>query len=196
MPDLIRVYKEKMGTILMIGGQEIILVVIVALVLFGADKIPELARGVGKGMREFKKVSDDLLKEIDVNTKDIRKDLNDITDSVRKNLDNITTSVMTEVDDAKATVQQKMDEVTKDATVVSNNFQQTWNNEVPENFNDSSEERINDMYNYDPAPYDYREDPNYAEPVIPQPVPEASVTPTVEQAPVVSEPPADEVKNV
>lgn len=38
-----------------LGATEIILIVLVVLLLFGAKKIPELARGIGKGMSEFKK---------------------------------------------------------------------------------------------------------------------------------------------
>jgi sec-independent protein translocase protein TatA len=38
-----------------IGWQEILLILLIALLLFGAKKIPELARGLGKGIREFKK---------------------------------------------------------------------------------------------------------------------------------------------
>lgn len=38
----------------MIGTTEIILIVIVVLLLFGGKKIPELMRGLGKGMKEFK----------------------------------------------------------------------------------------------------------------------------------------------
>ncbi|KAA0238467.1 MAG: twin-arginine translocase TatA/TatE family subunit, partial [Chlorobiota bacterium] len=38
-----------------LGAGEIILIVLVVLLLFGAKKIPELARGIGKGMSEFKK---------------------------------------------------------------------------------------------------------------------------------------------
>ncbi|HWR01610.1 MAG TPA: twin-arginine translocase TatA/TatE family subunit [Chlorobaculum sp.] len=38
-----------------IGGPELLLVFVVILVLFGGQKIPELARGLGKGIREFKK---------------------------------------------------------------------------------------------------------------------------------------------
>ena len=37
-----------------IGGPEIILILFVILLLFGAKKIPELAKGLGKGIREFK----------------------------------------------------------------------------------------------------------------------------------------------
>jgi sec-independent protein translocase protein TatA len=38
-----------------IGWQEILLILLIALLLFGAKKIPDLARGLGKGIKEFKK---------------------------------------------------------------------------------------------------------------------------------------------
>jgi len=47
-----------------LGAGEIILIVIVVLLLFGAKKIPELARGIGKGMSEFKKGIKDVENEI------------------------------------------------------------------------------------------------------------------------------------
>ncbi len=40
-----------------LGPMEIILIVLVVLVFFGAKKIPELAQGLGKGIREFKKAT-------------------------------------------------------------------------------------------------------------------------------------------
>ena len=47
-----------------LGAGEIILIVLVILLLFGAKKIPELARGLGKGMSEFKKGLKDVESEI------------------------------------------------------------------------------------------------------------------------------------
>lgn len=47
-----------------LGGPEIILILVVVLLMFGGKKIPEMMRGLGKGMREFKEgkdgTSDDL----------------------------------------------------------------------------------------------------------------------------------------
>jgi len=42
------------------GGYEWIIIVLAVLVLFGAKKIPEFARGLGKGVKEFKKAKDDI----------------------------------------------------------------------------------------------------------------------------------------
>ncbi len=51
--------------ILGLGGPEIALIMFAMLLLFGAKKIPELARGLGKGIREFKDATNDVKKEID-----------------------------------------------------------------------------------------------------------------------------------
>ena len=56
-----------------LGAGEIILIVLVILLLFGAKKIPELARGIGKGMGEFKKGLKDVQDEIKAAENDSKK---------------------------------------------------------------------------------------------------------------------------
>ena len=48
-----------------IGGSELILIMVVILIFFGANKIPELARGLGKGIREFKDASSEIRNEFE-----------------------------------------------------------------------------------------------------------------------------------
>ena len=48
-----------------IGGMEWILIVLVILLLFGAKKIPELARGLGQGITEFRKASSSIKQELE-----------------------------------------------------------------------------------------------------------------------------------
>jgi sec-independent protein translocase protein TatA len=48
-----------------IGSGELLLILLVFLVLFGAKKIPELARGLGKGIREFKNATKELSEELE-----------------------------------------------------------------------------------------------------------------------------------
>jgi len=43
----------------MFGPQEIIIILVIVLLLFGGRKIPELMKGLGKGMREFKKATNE-----------------------------------------------------------------------------------------------------------------------------------------
>ncbi|MCD6360178.1 MAG: twin-arginine translocase TatA/TatE family subunit [Armatimonadetes bacterium] len=53
--------REKMGSF---GTPELILILILVLVLFGGRKIPEIMRGLGEGLREFRKASDSATNEI------------------------------------------------------------------------------------------------------------------------------------
>jgi sec-independent protein translocase protein TatA len=55
-----------------LGGSEIILILAAILLLFGGRKIPELMRGLGKGMREFNDAKNNIRKEIEegINLKD------------------------------------------------------------------------------------------------------------------------------
>jgi sec-independent protein translocase protein TatA len=48
----------------MLGGWEIVLILAVVLILFGARKLPELARGLGQGIKEFKKATREVSDEI------------------------------------------------------------------------------------------------------------------------------------
>ena len=81
-------------TFLFIGGPEIIIIGLIVVMLFGADKIPEIARGLGKGMRQVKDATNDIKKEIkdsseknkiDTNiAKNIQKEVSDVKDSIEE----------------------------------------------------------------------------------------------------------------
>ncbi|MGN1264977.1 MAG: twin-arginine translocase TatA/TatE family subunit [Muribaculaceae bacterium] len=57
-----------------IGTQEVIIIAIIVLLLFGGKKIPELMRGIGKGIRSFKEGMDDVKSEIEKPIDQDRKD--------------------------------------------------------------------------------------------------------------------------
>jgi sec-independent protein translocase protein TatA len=57
-----------------LGGQELIWVFIIVLLLFGAKKLPELARGVGKSMGEFKKAREEFEHEITRSAEEVKRD--------------------------------------------------------------------------------------------------------------------------
>ena len=46
------------------GGMELVLIILIVVLLFGGKKIPELMRGLGSGLKEFKKAQNDLTDEI------------------------------------------------------------------------------------------------------------------------------------
>ena len=52
------------------GGTEVVLILVVILVLFGSKKIPDFARGLGQGIKEFKKASREVTDEIQNTTTD------------------------------------------------------------------------------------------------------------------------------
>lgn len=79
-----------MNTIfLFISGPEIVIVILVIVMLFGAKKIPELARGLGKGMNEFKKATDDIKREIKSET-DVLDTINDFKKNIEKGTGSVT----------------------------------------------------------------------------------------------------------
>lgn len=53
-----------MNTLLMIGAPEIIFIAVIVLLLFGGKKIPELMKGIGKGVRSFKEGMNNVEEEI------------------------------------------------------------------------------------------------------------------------------------
>jgi len=53
-----------------LGAGEIIVIILILLVFFGAKKIPELAQGIGKGMKEFKKALKDVEEDISLDDKE------------------------------------------------------------------------------------------------------------------------------
>ena len=57
-----------------LGAPEIIIILFVVLLLFGAKKLPELAKGFGKGIKEFKKAQKDVSDEINDSIKLIHQD--------------------------------------------------------------------------------------------------------------------------
>ena len=66
-----------------LGAGEIFMVILVVLLLFGSKKIPEFARGLGKGIRQFKDATSNIQRDIEDSVKETKKDL----DEVKKKLD-------------------------------------------------------------------------------------------------------------
>ena len=61
--------------ILFIGGPEIIIILLFIIMFFGSKKIPEIARGIGKGIREVKDASNEIKKEIRDSANSVNDDL-------------------------------------------------------------------------------------------------------------------------
>ncbi|NHM32103.1 twin-arginine translocase TatA/TatE family subunit [Neobacillus terrae] len=60
-----------------IGMPGVILILVVALIVFGPNKLPEIGRAVGKSLREFKKATEDI-------TEDIRKEISEEVKEIKQ----------------------------------------------------------------------------------------------------------------
>ncbi len=60
----------------MLGTNEIIIILVIVLLLFGGRKIPELMRGLGKGVREFNDAKSNVKREIEESSSDIKNSVN------------------------------------------------------------------------------------------------------------------------
>jgi sec-independent protein translocase protein TatA len=79
-------------TFLFISGAEIAFILFIAIMVFGADKLPEIARGLGKGMRTLKDATNDIKHEITKTaerqgidtsfTTDVKKELDKVKDDI------------------------------------------------------------------------------------------------------------------
>ncbi|MDA7558502.1 twin-arginine translocase TatA/TatE family subunit [Flavobacteriaceae bacterium] len=84
---------------LFISGAEIAVILFIVVMVFGADKIPEMARGLGKGMRTLKNATNDIKQEISKNaTKhgidtDVTSSINEEITKVKDGLEDFTGSV-------------------------------------------------------------------------------------------------------
>lgn len=67
-----------------ISGGEIIIILFIVVLLFGANKLPEIARAMGKGMREFKKATNEIKKEISEDNKEIAEEFKEMKNEVEK----------------------------------------------------------------------------------------------------------------
>jgi sec-independent protein translocase protein TatA len=67
-----------------LGGPEIFAILFVVILLFGAKKIPELARGLGKGIREFKDASSGIKSEIENSMNETSTTPKEKTDTVKQ----------------------------------------------------------------------------------------------------------------
>ncbi|GLB50014.1 Sec-independent protein translocase subunit TatA/TatB [Neptunitalea lumnitzerae] len=85
---------------LFISTPEVMFALLVVVLIFGADKVPEIARGLGKGIRQVKDATNDIKHEISssaeksgINTdvaKDIQNEINEVKGNIESGIEDIT----------------------------------------------------------------------------------------------------------
>jgi sec-independent protein translocase protein TatA len=82
-----------------IGGGELVFIMFIVLMLFGSDKVPEIARTMGKAMAQLKNATNDIKSEIqkgaEANGFD-QKSLNDLTGNINSEIDKVKTNLLGE----------------------------------------------------------------------------------------------------
>lgn len=94
-----------------VSGGEILIIMLVVLVLFGSKKMPDLARGLGKGYQEFKRATDDIKREIMENTSDIVNEVNDIKSDLQGGISDFKNDVTGNLNDVKSEVNKNLSSI-------------------------------------------------------------------------------------
>jgi len=102
---------------LFISGGEIFFIMFIVVMVFGADKIPGIAKGLGKGMRQLKDATEDIKQEIQKSAdkqgidtsfvSDIKKDIDDVKKNVSSGITKELGGVKDSVDDITGVIKRK-----------------------------------------------------------------------------------------
>src|SRR5690606_42065290 len=103
--------------VLFISVVELFFILFIVIIVFGDDKIPDIAKGLGKGMRQLKDATEDIKQEIQksadkqgIDTSivdDIRGEIDNVKSKVRDNIDNVSGKVKENVDDVTGVIKRK-----------------------------------------------------------------------------------------
>lgn len=99
-----------------IGGGELIFILFIILMLFGSDKVPEIARTMGKAMAQLKNATNDIKSEIQKGAEDNgfdKKMLNDITGNITAEIDNAKANLLGDTNPLKGISDSFSSEVSK-----------------------------------------------------------------------------------
>jgi sec-independent protein translocase protein TatA len=104
-----------------IGGGELIFIIFIALMLFGSDKIPTIARAMGKGMAQLKNATNEIKSEIqksaeanglDTSMKELTqtftKEVDSVKDSLNSNLSNPIDTMKDDLDELSGPIKRQM----------------------------------------------------------------------------------------
>lgn len=86
--------------IFFISGAELVFVFLVILLVFGADRVPDIARTLGKGMRQVRHATQDIKEEIQKSVKDKGIDTEEIQNQIRE--------IKDEVEDTAGSIKRKL----------------------------------------------------------------------------------------
>ncbi len=104
------------GSILLflnLGGGEVFIIVLFIIMFFGSDKLPGIAKGIGKGLREINDAKNQIQNEIQKSTSGIREEIEKHTSEMQSEIDKTGKSIKTQIGDVQNTITSE-GEVIKD----------------------------------------------------------------------------------
>jgi len=130
--------------VLFVSGGEIDIIMLFVLIFFGADKIPEFAKMMGKGAREFKKATDDIKREINESSSGVMEDIKSISNDMTNLSKEITDPVQKLANDTTKTFDEYKDQFNYDYYYDNQDdigdYGNEFHAELPENTIESSEQ--------------------------------------------------------
>lgn len=103
-----------------LGGGEVFLIVLVVIMLFGSDKLPELVKGLGKGIREINDAKNQIQNEIQKSTSGVREEFEKHTIEIKNSTGGIkeefvkhTTEIQTEIEKVGLSVKRQVGDISE-----------------------------------------------------------------------------------
>jgi sec-independent protein translocase protein TatA len=87
-----------------LGGGEVFVIVLVIVMFFGSDKLPEIAKGIGKGIRQINDAKDQIQNEIQKTTEGFKTELEKHTSEIHSEIDQAGQSMKRQIDNASKTI--------------------------------------------------------------------------------------------
>lgn len=104
-----------------IGGGELVLIIFIALMLFGSEKIPDVARTMGKIMAQVKNATNDIKSEIQKSAEDNNMDLKSLTEDFNTEIDSVKQGVTKMISDGNSSLASS--EISSEINQVKENFE-------------------------------------------------------------------------
>jgi sec-independent protein translocase protein TatA len=112
-------FKQNKKNMFGIGGGELVFIIFIALMLFGAEKIPDIARTLGKGMAQLKNATNEIKSEItksaeanDIDIKSLTTGFNTEVEEVKQSFNKITSENPIDLSSEVAQVKESIDDLT------------------------------------------------------------------------------------
>jgi sec-independent protein translocase protein TatA len=95
-----------------LGGGELFIIVLFIILFFGSDKLPEIAKGLGKGIREINNAKAQIQSEIQKSTSGFKEEIEKHTSQIRSEIENVEKTVKTKLNDTSTAIAEESKKIT------------------------------------------------------------------------------------